>query len=84
MDFILTVCDDAAKETCPYWPGHPSTIHWGVADPAAVQGTPAEIARAYDDAFATLERRICLFLSLPHASLEKMALQQHLEEIGQA
>jgi len=84
MDFVITVCDDAANETCPIWPGHPATAHWGVADPAAVQGTQAEIERAYDEAFCTLERRICLFLALPHSVIDQLALQTHLEEIGRA
>jgi len=84
MDFVITVCSDAANEPCPIWPGHPSTAHWGVADPAAVAGSPAEIERAYDDAFATLERRIRLFLALPHATIDQLALQTHLAEIGQA
>ncbi len=70
MDFVFTVCDNAAKEACPFWPGQPMTAHWGVADPAAVEGTPDEIARAFRDAFMLLDRRISLFLSLPVATLE--------------
>ncbi len=70
LDFVFTVCDNAAKEQCPYWPGQPMTAHWGIADPAAVKGTPEEIARAFRDAFTVLDRRIGLFLSLPLATLE--------------
>ena len=82
IDFIFTVCDNAANETCPYWPGHPVTAHWGVADPAAVQGTPEEIERAFHDAFVTLDRRITLFVSLSDENLENAANEQHLQEIG--
>jgi arsenate reductase len=84
MDFIFTVCDDAANESCPLWPGHPATAHWGIPDPARVHGTPAQIERAYDDAFVALERRINLFLALPHSTIDQLAMQQHLEEIGRA
>jgi arsenate reductase len=84
LDFIITVCDNAAKETCPYWPGHPATGHWGVADPAAVEGTPEEIARAFRDAFTVLDRRIGLFLSLPLATLEDMAIKREIDEIGRS
>jgi arsenate reductase (thioredoxin) len=84
MDFIFTVCDNAAKEVCPVWPGHPSTAHWGVADPAAVEGTPEEIARAFDEAFMILERRIRLLLALPVEELERMELEQKLHEIGRS
>jgi arsenate reductase len=69
MDFVFTVCDNAANEVCPYWPGQPMTAHWGIPDPAAVQGTTEEIARAYRDAFIVLDRRIGLFLSLPLTTL---------------
>jgi arsenate reductase len=82
LDFVFTVCDNAANEVCPVWPGHPATAHWGVADPAAVQGTEAEVQQAFRDAFVVLERRIDLFLSLPHASLEGMALKHEIEKIG--
>lgn len=82
LDFVITVCDRAAQESCPYWPGQPLTAHWGVADPAAVQGSDAEVARAFQAAFAVLDRRIGLLLSLPVASLEAMALQQELDRIG--
>ena len=82
IDFIFTVCDNAANEVCPIWPGHPMTAHWGVPDPAAVQGTPDEIARAFRDAFSILDRRICLFLALPISTLESMAIQRELDSIG--
>lgn len=84
MDFIFTVCDNAAHEVCPVWPGHPATAHWGVEDPAAVEGTPEEIARAFGDAFAVLERRIRLLLALPVAELERMELEQKLKDIGRS
>jgi len=83
LNFVFTVCDNAANETCPYWPGQPITAHWGVPDPAAVKGTPEEIARAFHDAFLILERRISLFLALPIAALEKITLQEKLRQIGQ-
>ncbi len=82
MDFVFTVCDQAAKETCPYWPGQPMTAHWGIPDPAAAKGTPEEIERAFRDAFSILDRRIGLFLSLPLSSLEKFAIQKALDNIG--
>jgi arsenate reductase len=82
MDFVFTVCDNAAKEPCPLWPGQPMTAHWGVADPAAVTGTPAEIERAFRDAFHTLNRRISLFLSLPLESLSALAIQKEIDRIG--
>jgi arsenate reductase len=82
LDFVFTVCDNAAKEVCPVWPGQPVTAHWGVADPAAVDGTEEEIQKAYRDAFFLLDRRIALFLSLPIASLDKLALKKQLDEIG--
>jgi len=84
MDFVFTVCDNAAKETCPYWPGQPMTAHWGIPDPAAVTGTPDEIARAFNDAFVVLDRRIGLFLSLPLPSLQQLAIQRKIEEIGRS
>lgn len=83
MDFIFTVCDNAAKEVCPIWPGHPMTAHWGVPDPAALQGTAQEVERAYREAFSILERRIGLFLSLPLATIDKLALKKEVEKIGQ-
>jgi arsenate reductase len=82
MDFIFTVCDNAAGEACPYWPGQPVTAHWGIPDPAAVQGTPEEIARGFRDAFSTLDRRISLFLALPLAALDQLAIQREVERIG--
>ncbi len=82
LDFVFTVCDDAAKEVFPIWPGHPMTAHWGLADPAAVRGTIEEIKRAYHDAFVTLERRIGLFLCLPFATIEKLAIKKEIENIG--
>jgi arsenate reductase (thioredoxin) len=83
LDFVFTVCDNAANEVCPYWPGQPLTAHWGVPDPAAVKGTPTEIERAYRDAFMTLERRIDLFLCLPLATIDKMAIKKEMDRIGQ-
>jgi arsenate reductase (thioredoxin) len=82
MNFVFTVCDNAAREVCPVWPGQPTTAHWGVPDPAAVQGNAAEIARAFRTAFVTLDRRIGLFLSLPLASLDRLALKKRVDEIG--
>jgi arsenate reductase len=82
LDFVFTVCDNAAQEQCPYWPGQPMTAHWGIADPAAAKGTPGEIARAFRDAFVILDRRIGLFLSLPFATLEQLAIQKEIEKIG--
>src|SRR5712691_5353636 len=82
LDFVFTVCDNAAKEVCPIWPGQPMTAHWGVPDPAAVTGTPHEVERAYREAFSILERRIGLFLSLPLACIDQMALKKEVEKIG--
>jgi len=82
MDFVFTVCDSAAGEACPIWPGQPMTAHWGVPDPAAVEGSELEKRAAFREAFAALENRIRLFMSLPFASLDKMALQQRLDAIG--
>ncbi len=82
MNFVFTVCDNAAKEVCPFWPGQPMTAHWGVPDPAAVKGTPEEIARAFRDAYSILDRRIGLFLSLPLSTLEQFAIQRELDNIG--
>jgi arsenate reductase len=84
MDFVFTVCDDAANEVCPLWPGHPMTAHWGIPDPAAVKGTPEEVDRAFHDAFLILDRRITLFLSVPLASFQQLALQKEIEIIGQS
>lgn len=82
LDFVLTVCDSAAKEVCPIWPGQPATAHWGVPDPTAVQGTEEEIQRAYRDAFFMLDRRISLFLSLPLSTIDGFALKKKLDDIG--
>ena len=82
MNFVFTVCDNAAKEVCPIWPGQPMTAHWGVADPAAVTGTLEEIERAFRDAFITLGRRINLFLNLPLASLDTLAIKKEVDRIG--
>jgi arsenate reductase (thioredoxin) len=82
LDFVFTVCDNAAKEVCPIWPGQPLTAHWGVPDPAAVTGTPEEIQRAYRSAFMTLERRIDLFLSLPLATIDRLAIETEIGNIG--
>ncbi len=84
LDFVFTVCDRAAGESCPVWPGDPLTAHWGVPDPARVTGSDAEIWAAFREAFQELERHIKVFLSLPHASLDRIRLQQHLDEIGRA
>jgi len=83
MNFVFTVCDNAANEVCPLWPGQPMTAHWGIADPAAVQGTPDEIERAFREAFVALDRRIGLFLSLPLQTLDRLAIQKELSRIGQ-
>ena len=82
MDFVFTVCDNAANEVCPIWPGQPMTAHWGIADPAAVQGTPAEVQRAFREAFVALDRRIGLFLSLPLQALDRLAIQKEIDRIG--
>jgi len=82
MNFVFTVCDNAAKEACPVWPGQPMTAHWGVVDPAEVQGTPEQIERAFREAYLTLDRRISLFLCLPLASLDKLAIQTEINRIG--
>jgi len=82
MDFIFTVCDNAAKETCPIWPGQPMTAHWGVPDPAALEGSPDQIEKAFRDAFLTLDRRITLFLSLPFSSLNELAIKKEMDRLG--
>jgi arsenate reductase len=82
MDFVFTVCDNAAKEVCPIWPGQPMTAHWGVPDPAAAIGTSEQVARAYRDAFVMLDRRISLFLALPLRSLDSLAIQKQIDRIG--
>jgi arsenate reductase len=83
MNFVFTVCDNAAQEMCPVWPGQPMTAHWGVPDPAMAKGTAEQIERAFRDAYLILERRISLFLSLPLASLAKLAIQKEVNRIGQ-
>jgi arsenate reductase len=82
MNFVFTVCDNAAKEACPLWPGQPMTAHWGVADPAAVEGSPDEIERAYREAFVCLDRRIGLLLSLPLSSLDRLAITKEIDRIS--
>lgn len=82
MDFVFTVCDDVANETCPDWPGQPKTAHWGIPNPARAQGNEAERRLAYADVYRMLNRRIGLFMSLPLATLDNMALKYHLAEIG--
>ncbi len=82
MDFVFTVCDNAAAETCPVWPGQPMTAHWGVPDPAAVEGTEAEKRLAFADAYRMLNNRISIFVSLPLRSLDRLTLQGRLREIG--
>jgi arsenate reductase len=82
MNFVFTVCDNAANEVCPFWPGQPMTAHWGIPDPAAVKGTPEEIERAFRDAYSILDRRINLLLSLPLSALEQLAMQRELDNIG--
>jgi arsenate reductase (thioredoxin) len=82
MDFVFTVCDSAAREVCPVWPGKPITAHWGMPDPGWTPGGPAEVERAFRDTFVALERRIGLFLSLPLASLDALAIKKEVEWIG--
>jgi arsenate reductase len=84
LDFVFTVCDNAAGEVCPLWPGQPMTAHWGIPDPAAVEGSDADKRKAFDDAFRILERRISLFISLPIRSLDQLALARKVAEIGKA
>ena len=82
LDFVFTVCDNAAGETCPFWPGQPMTAHWGVGDPAAATGNPAEIALAFKNAYRMLHQRIAIFTALPLGSLDAMSLQAKLKDIG--
>ena len=84
LDFVFTVCDNAAGEVCPLWPGQPITAHWGIPDPAAVEGTDEQKRRAFDDAYRVLDRRISLFVSLPIRSLERLVLQERVAEIGRS
>ena len=82
LDFVFTVCDNAANEVCPVWPGQPMTAHWGVPDPAAVQGTREQVEKAFRDVFFLLDRRISLFLSLPLATLDGLSLKKEIDNIG--
>jgi arsenate reductase len=82
LDFTITVCDNAAGETCPVWPGQPMTAHWGVPDPAEAKGTPAEVALAFKDAYRMLNQRIGIFVALPIRSLDQLSLQRRLQDIG--
>ncbi len=82
LDFVFTVCDNAANEVCPVWPGQPMTAHWGVPDPAAVRGTEEQVEKAFRDAFFLLDRRISLFLSLPLSTLHGLALKKEIDNIG--
>jgi len=84
LDFVFTVCDQAAGEACPYWPGQPTTAHWGLADPAAVQGSNEEQRRAYANAFMVLKNRIAMFTALPMDKIDRLALKKKLDEIGTA
>ncbi len=83
MDFVFTVCDQAAAEHCPVWPGQPMSAHWGVPDPVAVKGNDAEIGVAFNDAYRMLRNRISVFVNLPIEALDKLALQKQLDEIGE-
>lgn len=82
MDFVFTVCDNAANETCPLWPGQPMTAHWGVPDPAAVEGSEAEVGLAFADAYRMLNQRISIFCALPMEGIDKLSLQNRLDDIG--
>ena len=82
LDFVFTVCDNAAQEVCPVWPGQPMTAHWGIPDPAAVRGTPERVQQAFREAFLLLDRRIGLFLSLPLATLDRLVLKKEVDDIG--
>jgi arsenate reductase len=84
LDFVFTVCDNAANEVCPVWPGHPITAHWSVPDPAAVRGSEADVERAFRDAFFLLDRRISLFLSIPFNALDNMTLKRELDNIARS
>jgi protein-tyrosine-phosphatase len=84
LDFVFTVCDNAARETCPVWPGQPMSAHWGVPDPAKAEGNDAERALAFDDCYRMLNQRISIFVNLPLESLSRLSLQRHLDEIGRS
>lgn len=83
LDFVFTVCDNAAGEVCPIWPGQPMTAHWGIADPAAVEGSDVEIGKAFIEAYSRLNNRLSIFTALPFESLDRLSLQTKLNEIGQ-
>lgn len=82
LDFVFTVCDNAANEICPVWPGQPMTAHWGIPDPAAVRGTKEQVEKAFRDAFFLLDRRISLFLNLPLSTLDGLSLKKEIDNIG--
>jgi arsenate reductase len=82
MNFVFTVCDNAANEVCPVWPGQPMTAHWGIPDPAAVNGTEEQVRNAFREAFLLLDRRISLFLNLPLSTMDRLALKKELDDIG--
>jgi protein-tyrosine-phosphatase len=82
LDFVFTVCDDAAAEVCPIWPGQPMTAHWGMPDPAAASGSPAEVALAFADTYRMMNNRIGVFINLPLSALDRLSLQRRLDEIG--
>ena len=82
LDFVFTLCDNAANEVCPVWPGQPMTAHWGIPDPAAVRGTAGQIEKAFREAFFRLDRRISLFLSLPLSTLDRLTLKKEIDDIG--
>jgi arsenate reductase len=82
LDFVFTVCDNAAREACPIWPGQPLTAHWGIPDPAAVRGSEEQVSRAFREAFLMLDRRISLFTCLPLGSLKRLAIQKEIDRIG--
>jgi arsenate reductase len=82
LDFVFTVCDNAANEVCPVWPGQPMTAHWGIPDPAAVRGTSEQVEKAFREAFFLLDRRISLFLSLPLSTLDRLSLKKEIDNIG--
>jgi arsenate reductase (thioredoxin) len=84
LDFVFTLCDDAAAEVCPVWPGQPMTAHWGLPDPAATTGNEAEVRLAFADAYRMLNNRISIFTSLPLRSLDKLSLQKHMDSIGKS
>jgi len=82
MEFVFTVCDDAANEACPVWPGQPLSAHWGIPDPAAVKGADSEVSLAFSEAYRMLNTRISIFTALPLASIDRMSLQPKLDDIG--